>query len=220
MNNKSAARLFALCLVAGTLLFGGWAKNAPIPVRVGQKEVDAKKLPFACITIGIADVRVPLEKVVVEDVESHKEYAGQMGKLFTGARPEYPYGGDEKRRVLSMAILALPAGRYRLKMVEFTPESQGSVVNYMIMNLPDSVDYRFTVKAGCVNYVGSIIFSADWSLASHGAVEVQGGIVKSFEVERSVEHTEKRDRKWANTLIPGLAALPWQDSPFGGVAGK
>jgi len=194
-------------------MFAGWPSHVRIPVKVGQKEVDPRRLPFACITIGTAGVRVPIEKVVLENVDTRKELTGQLGKFFGADHPDYPFGGDEKRRALSMAILELPPGRYRLKLVEFTPEGVGT--NTLTLTLADENTFRFTVKPGCVNYVGSVVFSADWALVTTGGVWSGSTLEKRIDSRATVEHTGRRDQKWAAKLIPCLATLPSQESPFG-----
>jgi hypothetical protein len=180
---------------------------------VGQEQVDKTRLPFACITIGTAGVRVPIENVVIENVDSHAELTASLGRYFNKDRPDCPFGGDEKRRALSMAILELPPGHYRLKSVEFTPEGVGT--NWLTFALPSDGPYCFTVHPGCVNYVGSVIFAADWKAATTGGVRSGSVIQKRFAVQIASEPTAKRDQRWASKLIPCMATLPWQESPFG-----
>ncbi len=206
-------RLIAAYLCSGLLMFAGWPTHVRIPVKVGQTEVDSGRLPFACITGGPAGVQVPIEKLVLENVDTPKKLTAQLGKTFNQSHRDYPYGGDEKRRALSMAILELPPGRYRLESVEFTP--QGTGTNSLTITVNDEITYRFTVKPGCVNYVGSVIFSANWDLAAIGGVRHGSTVESRFHTDVTVERTARRDQRWAAKLIPCMAALPWQESPFG-----
>jgi hypothetical protein len=194
-------------------MLAGWPSHVRIPVKVGQKEVDASRLPFACITIGTAGVRVPIEKVVLENIDTGKELTAKLGKTFDNDHPDYPFGGDEKRRALSMAILELPPGHYRLKSIEFTPYGPG--VDWLTMPLPTGNTYCFTVKPSCVNYVGSVIFAANWEESYTGGKQNGAVVTKHFLTQITVERTAKRDQKWATKLIPCMAPLPWQESPFG-----
>lgn len=205
--------LAALCLATCAQALAGWQSHAKIPVKLGQKEVDAARLPFACITIGTEGVSVPLDRVVVVNVDSHEELSARVSRALGSARPDYPYGGDQKGRALSMAILELPPGRYRLILVEFTPQGKGS--SSLTCPLPRGGPFGFTIKPGCVNYVGTIVFSANWVGASTGGVQEGWAISKHFEAQIVTERTAKRDQRWASKLIPCMAPLPWQESPFG-----
>jgi hypothetical protein len=196
-------------------MLAGWPSHIRIPVKLGQKDVDVARLPFACITIGTAGVSVPLERVVIENVDSHEELTAQIGRTFGNGRPDYPYGGDEKRRALSMAILELPPGHYRLKLVEFTPEGKG--ISSLTFPLSSNGPFCFTIKPGCVNYVGTVIFAANWVAASTGGVQTGWTINKRFNVQITTERTAMRDQRWASKLIPCMALLPWQESPFGSI---
>lgn len=212
MNTPSRPRFIAIALIVLLPLLAGWSSHVPIAVKVGQKTVDAHALPFACITIGTANVTVPLRKLILENLATHKTFL-TLVPLPHGRRRAYPYGGDARRRALSMAILRLPPGHYWLKEVDFTP--YGPTVGWVQCRLPESKAYSFTVTPGCVNYVGSVIFSADWKSAEHGGSELAGRIEKHFTTRVATENTAWRDVNWACELIPGMRSLPSRASPFG-----
>jgi hypothetical protein len=207
------ALLAALYLATGSLALALWPAHITVPVKVGQEEVDKTRLPFACITIGTVGGGAPIERVVIENVDSHASLAAQMGTSFKKDRPDYPYGGDEKGRVLAMVILELPPGRYRLRSVEFTPE--GSGISWLTFTLPSDGPYCFTVHPGCVNYVGSVIFAVKPRRSI--AREARSGSTSTTRVaaQTAVERTAGRDQRWASKLIPCMAPLPSQESPFG-----
>jgi hypothetical protein len=218
--NTTLRNLKTLVLLPLVVL-AGHAAHLRLPVKVGQQTVDAKRLPFVCLTIGTDGARVPIEKLVIEEIGTHAEFTAQLGKTFGNDHPDYPFGADEKRRALSMAIFELQPGSYRIKSIEFTPEGIGT--ERLIVIPPSEVTFWFHVKPATVNFVGTLMIAANWSEVQFSEPPGPPGLGATISIDPSkriavrftVEHTERRDAKWAATLIPCLRSLPYAESPLG-----
>jgi len=107
-----------------------------------------------------------------------------------------------EHRVLTMVILHLNPGRYQVSSIEF----EGRNRSYFTMSLQRNNQWSFEVKPACVNYVGSLVISADWEKFATGSITVPTKI--------EVEQSQQRDWKWATSVVPGLASLPPGASKF------
>ena len=192
-----------------------------IGVIPGQKSVDPSTLPFACLTIVTDGYAMPLEKIVLEDLSTHKEVTTRLGKSFGRSHPNYLTGIDKQDRWISMPILALRGGVYRLVAIEFSPSD---------VNGPDTCllsfrkrSYRFRIKDGYVNYVGSLVIKVDWAAVRR---QLQRNVKHAIyngdtnaesvtsEVDYKIENTQDRDAAWATKIIPEMAKLPSWASGF------
>ena len=192
----------------------GFASSITLPVKRGQTTVDASRLPFACITFAMVDFGMPLEKLVLEDLATHKKMTAQLGKTFGNSHPDYPVGHGGDRQTLAMAVMELKPGRYRVSTIEFTPPAVGNETNSCVFSLPKGEEFSFAVTPGCVNYFGCIMIEVDWS-TFHMPVPSRVKDESHFSTRFTVLPAAARDRKWAAKAIPGLATLPSVESTFG-----
>jgi hypothetical protein len=190
---------------AGGLALSSCETRIRPPVVVGQTSVDASRLPFACITIATTGRWVPVENIVVENLDTQATTVCTLGEGYNRS-PQYPLEENEGGRALSLAILQLVPGHYRLKSVHVSP-----LFATMTLPAPAGPDYQFVVAPGRLNFVGTVVYSADWRKAL-----ILAPTVKDFDCRMSLERTAEHDRLWATARIPALAALPYCESPFEG----
>lgn len=216
--------LLALCLCP--LLFANKLRTVPYAVEVGQGTVDAKRLPLVCLTVALQSGNAPLDTVRFEQMPSGIPYEVDMQKAYTlGGKPKYPFGADEQKRMQVLVIVSLPPGHYRVDQAIYKIDgdsyharvsndrgsltSDGQFYTMVTMSFPKTKEYEFDVEPGMVNYVGGVLTTADWMAASKKEGRSQA--------THSVLHCERRDQRWAASLIPGMKELPSRSSPLGGV---
>jgi hypothetical protein len=210
---RRSAALFAL-LAAGFLLLPSALLGTSIAVLRGQKTVDRSILPLVCFEIGTVGTPLVLERVVLENMDTHAEETRVLANSFGSSHPDILTAAAPGPVSLSLPIMRFQPGRYRLKSISFVGPGSGYALDL------SSAGIWFEVKPACVNYVGGIEITADWAYLFQGANrKLQYNEVNRVSVRSSVvcKNTVARDVRWACDQVPGMLPLPSVVSP---VAGK
>ena len=212
MKNVSRRLGTLTCLILILAAQTPAAGSITLPLKPGQTSIDSPHLPFACITVATVGKVIPIEKLVIESLDSHKTMTAQLGKTFNRLHPDYPVGvaGSDS---LSMVVMELKPGRYQVIKIEFTPMGLTVGVPSYRFVFPKEDRFCFTVKPGCVNYIGCISLEADWTSALVMLVSPRGE--GRFVVAYNTSNTAKRDAKWAARAFPCIEHLPATESVFG-----
>ncbi len=194
--------------------------KVPLAAAVGQAEVPTKALPIVCLSVALDGVDVPIDHVVVQDITSKKRFKIDMARAHgRDGKPRFPKRVTGGRYAVSMAILAVPAGTYRLSQVQYQSSEDAGESSELIFDLPKAEAYQFVVKPGMVNYAGTVIIASNWGTAEKRALvnDTNNSLSSEGEFGGSLrtQDTTAADRSWLKELIPGLAALPSCDSPIG-----
>ena len=201
--------LTAIAALVTASSFSGCAAAFTVAVKRGQQTVDPKLLPLACLSLTTEDIALPLDTVVVEDLSTHAELWAHVGTN-DPTHPDILTALEGDHRSLSLVILHLNPGQYRLKKLEYL----GARNSYFDFDLKEAYHLVFTVQPGCVNYIGGLAIGADWRSIRMPAPSLKGVAEASFRTSVTIEHTAKRDAKWAVDVIPGMASLPATESPL------
>lgn len=212
----------AMLAMACSAGFGG---SIPLAVKRGQKDVDPKALPLTAITIATQGAAIPIQRIELENRETGERSTVMLAKSFGASRPDYLTAVTNGKQALSMIIVALKPGTYRLWAIEFNVSGKHDIDSYYVYL--ESRAYLFEVKPGAVNYVGTLV--VDGNRDKTGAprsgtvnravadsvhptiareVYTNDSQQASFEAWISTELTQVRDAKWASDEVPGLANLP------------
>jgi hypothetical protein len=205
-------RLITTCLLAFAIGSTAGAKIIGIAVKRGQQSVDPQILPLACITITMDNMALPLDVMVLSNLDTHETIKAILSKTFDTNHPDLLTAISHHTRSLSMPILHLKPGHYLMNSLEFV----GPAIRFGITSLTFDLDRRnrfvFEVKPGCVNYVGSLVISADWSRVHtpHVGENAYNPSPQSagFNCSFSIEETTGRDAKWAADVVPGMGTCP------------
>ncbi len=209
-------KIFILVSVSIALGVSTFASTIRVAVKRGQAIVDARLLPLACIAIVTDEVALPLDVMVLEDVTTHKVYRAVLSKTFGSSHPDLLTAVAGRHRSVSMAILHLNPGRYRVKSLEFVGPSSRIGITTFSFDLTQGRSFAFTVRPACANYVGSLVISADWDAIYAPRVNAfRGGFGETkFGAQLTIEPTAARDMKWASDVIPGMGRLRSESSPL------
>ncbi|MDD2765340.1 MAG: hypothetical protein PHE83_15360 [Opitutaceae bacterium] len=127
--------------------------------------------------------------------DTNEEFVADITSLL-GPHPLMFNKEEEPRRALSMMVIHLNAGRYRLKEVQL----EGPEGSTYSLDLSKSPGFFFNVKARCVNYVGTLVLSAKWR-----AIQATGDARSP--TYAIIEDTSGHDKAWAEEEVPGLALV-------------
>jgi hypothetical protein len=179
-------------------------------VKRGQLEIPNDMLPLACLTIGIKGGGWPLEKAVFENATTHKRVSFILNKSINASHPDYLTAVESGSNALSMAIVHLEPGDYFIREIEFSPMIATAVATTAIA-FNETHGFRFSIIERAAVYLGSLYITPDWQDVrkvlrpifpyTHGN---QGNIFANYEVVA----TQKRDKKWAEDVIPGMRKIP------------
>jgi TonB family protein len=207
-------RLLAMaCILAFALQASGQAKTLGVAVKRGQQSVDAGILPLACITIATDDIALPLDAVVLFNLETHEKIKAIVSNTFDTRHPDLLTATLNGHRSLSMPILKLKPGHYRIVSLEFVGSSVITWVSDVVFNVENRGHFEFEIKPGFINYVGTFVISADWSHALtteplDKRAARRSNREKGFSCQFAIEDSAPRDAKWATDVVPGLLHLP------------
>ncbi len=211
-----------LCLALSLLLAPcAFAQTkVPLAAAIGQAEVKPTTLPIVCLSLALDGVDVPIDHVIVQDTTTKKRYKLDMAKAHgRDGKPRFPKRVAGGRYAVSMAILSVPAGTYRLSQVQYLSSEDASEAAEMTFDLPKEETYHFVVKPGKVNYAGTVIIASNWGTVERRALvnDTNNSLSSQGEFGGSLrtQDTTATDRSWLKELIPGLAPLPSCDSPIG-----
>jgi len=196
-------------VLISVLTLCGCANSSNVAVKRGQQAVDPSLLPLACIAFTTDDIALPLETVELEETSMHMKIRAHVGTL-DPSHPDILTALEGNHRSLSLVILHLSPGQYRLRSLEFLGEKR----SYFTFDLQQGYNLLFTVKPGCVNYVGSLVLSADWRSIRMPTPTVGRVAETNFQTSVTIEPTARRDAKWAVDVVPGMASLPATESPL------
>lgn len=164
----------------------------------GQKTIDPKILPLVCITFGLQNAELPVLGILITDLNNGRTLVADVSSNDSRSQPKVLVTMDGPNRQLSMLILHLHPGRYELRSIDL---EGGSNCRFTV-DISKERQCRFTVKPECVNYVGSVLITANW---------------RSMFLPRDGEHfpvfvrllkSGAHDRVWAENAAPGMAAFP------------
>lgn len=194
----------AVCFGASSARAETW-QEIRVAAKRGQQTIEPAALPLVCLAVVTDNIAVPIESLLIARVDRDERIKASFGISLTHPTPEVLTALQGDHRSLSLVILHLAPGRYRLVRVEFL----GKRRSYFGFNLEKAAPYFFTVAPGSVNYLGSLVVSADWK-----AIQPSRVASVSFPARWSIEPSGSRDKKWAGDLIPGMTTLPSIDSPI------
>ncbi len=198
---KSTYSLVVL-LVLTTLSLPAREYVERMAVKRGQKTVEDRVLPLACVTIGLDYAALPINELTLTNTDTKDTWVAKVGSL-SAAHPHVLTAMHGEHRSFTMLVVHLNPGRYQLESVEF----EGKGRTFFSFNLHSPKHYYFEVRPGCVNYVGSLMISAEWQ-----AIFILPGGHTSFPTSVWIEPTATRDKQWATDVVPGMAPLPSAES--------
>jgi len=109
-----------------------------------------------------------------------------------------------------MAIVHLEPGDYFIREIEFSPMLTNAVAT-TVLSFDETHGFRFSIKERAAVYLGSLYVTVDWNAvrsvfrplfpSDHG----QHGSSTAY---YDVVPTQKRDKKWAEDVIPGMRKIP------------
>jgi hypothetical protein len=209
---------FSLCGLMVILAGACHAATISLPITRGQKTLDPKLLPLSCLTITTDGTTLPLEKLIIENTKTKKNYTAIFKKSF-GLLTASQAG--EKSH--SLAIMELPAGHYRILELVFLFQKYGRDID-LVFAFGKTRNFNFKVNPGAVNYHGSMVISADWKAPGVWVSWVEigpwGGWIPGWGAQSKLnskvelEDTLVRDVKWATGVVPGMTNLPMVNSPL------
>jgi hypothetical protein len=195
-----AAALLVLCAAPHLVA-------SAIAVKRGQKVVDPKSLPLVCLEIGTYGASIPVDSITLENVATHETQRLVLANTFNPNHPDMLTAAANGDTSLSLPILRLKPGRYRVVGFEFV--AGGASVYYL--DLPEGSTYWFEVLDGCVNYVGGIEITAVWPWLRSGydrSLTTTQTTHTRFGAQIVARAVARRDVKWACDVVPGLLPLP------------
>lgn len=207
---KQTKKFILIALVAWSL--GGCASNVSVAVKRGQAKIDPACLPLVCLSVATNQANIPLDAIVFENTSSGEKIRAVLSKSFDAKHPDMPTAIQGGTRSLSLPILHFAPGTYLIASLEFM--GPATRTGYASIEFPISNQKHFTfeVKPGCVNYIGGLIFSADWRdihfpyISDHEIHPTSKE--SSFPYKVEVDQTALRDANWAHDVIPGMKELP------------
>ena len=164
-------------------------------VKKGQASIPEKNLPLVCLAFATSPDAGTLSSVVLVKTDTNEEFVADISSLF-GPHPSMFTKEEEPRRALSMIVIHLAEGRYRLKEVQL----EGARGKTYLFDLTNATRYFVTVKAKRVNYVGTLVLSAVWQQVAAS----RGGTFPTYFI---IENTCRHDQAWAEQEVPGLAQM-------------
>ncbi len=191
--------------------YTGCANSIGVAVKRGQKVVEASSLPLVCICIETYRAALPLDKIVFEDLDRGTVIKAVVAKSLNPSRPDMLTANADGNRSLSMPILHLPPGRYVIKSLEFVGPQSGVAGTSFEFDVSTTRQYIFRVQEGCVNYVGSLVITADWEtirlpyISANAVNPTQAS--QQFASRVSTEQSAVRDARWATDVVPGMQDL-------------
>ena len=193
---KTHCLLAVLVAVFATFSLSGKDFVTKMAVKRGQQVVNPDVLPLACITVVLDHAALPLNQMIFDACDTKDIWIAKVGTL-VASHPKVLTAMQGDHRSLTMLIVHLDPGWYQFYSMDFEGVHIGS---------EDNKGFRFYVKPGCVNYVGSFVIST--TSAAWDALTYQRQLAGMV----TAEPTAHRDRKWATDVVPGLASLPAKES--------
>jgi hypothetical protein len=181
--------------------------ESTIAVKRGQKQVDPAILPLVCLEIGTIGVAWPIDTITFEDMDSHALVREELANPSITAHPDMLTAAAPNSVSLSLPILQLKPGRYRIHHVRLLTD----VFRTVEFQLSSGEAYWFEVKPNCVNYVGGIHLETDWDALNREFKRAEKYTVTAkatYPIRALARDTAKRDVKWACHEIPGMIPLP------------
>ncbi len=193
------------------------ALGAGVAVKRGQQKVDPGILPLLCIAVATDDAALPLDTITFENLEEQKNYKFTLSGSFSASHPDMLTAVAHGNSSLSLPIVRLKPGTYLITQLEFLGAPVSGQTSNITYNLAQGIRLTFKVAAGCVNYAGTLVISADWAAArlpKSDAMYNKGVPHRNFASQTHIEQTAQRDFKWASDVIPGMKTLPSVAAPI------